>query len=86
MVQDIIPYSISDGHAAKVCGLNIIGLRRANFSYSVRKELSRAFKILFKSQLSLPHAINMINKEIEKTHEITYLINFIKNSKRGISR
>jgi len=86
VVQDIIPYSISDGHPAKVCGLNIIGLRRANFPYSVRKELGKAFKILFKSQLSLPHAINMINKEIEKTHEITYLINFIKNSKRGISR
>jgi len=86
VVQDVVPYSMCDGHPAKVYGLNVIGLKRANFPPNIRRDLRKAFKILFKSQLSLSHAIKRINEEIEKSHEITYLINFIKNSKRGICR
>jgi UDP-N-acetylglucosamine acyltransferase len=86
VVQDILPFSMCDGHPARVRGLNAIGLKRAGFSPTTRRQLRKAFKILFKSKLSISHALEEIDKEVDKNQQITYLVNFIKNSKRGIAR
>jgi UDP-N-acetylglucosamine acyltransferase len=75
-----------DGHPAKVRGLNVIGLKRGDFPSSIRKDLRKAFKIIFKSKLSLPSALKKVENEIEKTAELSHLIDFIRSSKRGISR
>jgi UDP-N-acetylglucosamine acyltransferase len=85
VVQDIPPYSTSDGHPARVYGLNLVGLRRNNIPRDSIEELNRAFKILFNTGLSIKHALEKIEKEIQQTEEILYLVNFIKSSQRGIS-
>ncbi|MCM8801238.1 MAG: acyl-[acyl-carrier-protein]--UDP-N-acetylglucosamine O-acyltransferase, partial [Candidatus Omnitrophica bacterium] len=85
VVQDIPPYSTCDGHPARVYGLNLVGLRRHNVSSEGIKSLSRAFKILFNSKLSIKHALERIEKEILPTTEISHLIDFIKGSQRGIA-
>ncbi|MCK4519451.1 MAG: acyl-ACP--UDP-N-acetylglucosamine O-acyltransferase, partial [Candidatus Omnitrophica bacterium] len=84
VVQDVLPYSLCDGHPATTRGLNIIGLRRAGFEAKARSSLKNAFKLLAKSEFSTLHTIKKIEKEIEMSSEITRLINFIKSSKRGI--
>jgi UDP-N-acetylglucosamine acyltransferase len=86
VVQDIPPFSTCDGHPARVYGLNLIGLRRHGISREAIKELGRAFRILFNSGISMKHAVELIEKEITPLPEIAYLVNFIKNSERGISR
>ena len=83
IVQDVLPYSLVDGHPAKTKGLNVIGLRRGNIPSDIRNDLKKAFKILTKSQLTTSHALNLIQKEINKSPQITHLLNFIKKSKRG---
>lgn len=84
VVQDIPPYSTCDGHPARVYGLNLVGLRRHNIAKDAIDELNRAFKILFNLGLSVKHALEKIDKELRHTQEIAYLVNFIKNSQRGI--
>lgn len=86
VVQDIPPFSTCDGHPARIFGLNLVGLRRHGIAKDSIKQLNRAFKILFNSGLSLKHALEKLEHEMELTDELTYLINFIKNSQRGISR
>ena len=86
VVQDIPPYSTCDGHPAKVCGLNSVGLRRAGVSKEAIRSLKHAFKLLFFSELSFSHAIERINKELPSCAELTRLIKFIQSSKRGIPR
>jgi len=85
VVSDIPPYSTCDGHPARVYGLNLVGLRRHKILKDSIEELNRAFKILFNAGLSLKHSLEKIEKEIQKTAEVTYLVNFIKNSQRGIA-
>lgn len=85
VVQDIPPYSTCDGHPAKVYGLNSIGLRRHKLSEQAIEQLNRAFKILLNSGLSIKHFLEKIEKEIPQTAEISYLVDFIKNSQRGIA-
>ncbi len=86
VVQDIPPYSTCDGHPARVYGLNLVGLRRNGVSRETIELLERVFKLLFNSGLTRAHALERIAKEIPLSDEISYLIDFVKNSKRGISR
>lgn len=86
VVQDVIPYSMVDGHPAKTYGVNSLGLERAGISDEVKDNLKKAFKILFSMKLNTKNALKKIEKEISPSREISYLINFIKSSHRGISR
>ena len=86
VTQDIIPYSVADGHPARPYGLNIVGLKRANFSSSLRLQLNRAFKCLIGSNSSVPKAVKKIENEIPSSPELSKMIDFIKGTKRGISR
>lgn len=86
VVQDIPPYSTCDGHPARVYGLNLVGLRRNDFSKETIEELQRAFKLLFNSGLTKTHALERLKKEISLSREVSYLVDFVENSKRGLSR
>ena len=86
VVQDIPPFSTCDGHPARIYGLNLIGLRRNGIPKESIEQLKRAFKILFSSGLTLKHALEKLEKEISVNSEVSYLINFIKSSQRGMIR
>jgi UDP-N-acetylglucosamine acyltransferase len=83
IVQDVLPYSLVDGHPATTKGLNVVGLRRGDVPLDVRNDLKKAFKILTKSKLTINHAIDLIRKEVKDSPQITHLIEFINKSKRG---
>jgi len=84
--QDVPPYSMCDGNPIKVRGLNKVGLDRAGINKEIRRNLKHAFTILFNSGLTISHAIAKIEEELPNIAEIARLVNFIKNSKRGICR
>lgn len=87
VVQDVPPYSTCDGHPTKVYGINFTGLKRANVSQEAIHQLKSAFKVLFHSGLSLSHAIEEIKKEfVSLSSEVSYLIDFVSKSKRGVGR
>jgi UDP-N-acetylglucosamine acyltransferase len=85
VTQDIPPYATCDGHPARIYGLNLVGLRRKGMPADSIKSLRRAFKTLFHSGLTLTHALEKLDKELLKDKEVSYLVNFIKNSSRGIA-
>jgi len=86
VVQDIPPYSTCDGHPARVYGLNLIGLRRRKVSNDSIKALGQAFKIIFNSGLTAKHALKNLEGKVNITKEISYLIDFINKSERGLTR
>jgi UDP-N-acetylglucosamine acyltransferase len=84
IVQDVPPFSMCDGHPAKVVRTNAVGLERAGISSETSLKLKKAFKILFFSGLSKTHALKQIEKEIEPCPEIEHLTFFVKTTKRGL--
>jgi len=84
VVQDIPPFSMCVGHPAEVVNINLIGLKRAQFSSESIKTIKKAFKILFHSKLNKTHALAKVEEEIPDSPEIEHLIFFLKTSKRGI--
>ena len=84
ITHDIPPYSIGAGIPYKMGGLNIIGLKRNNLPIKARKELSKAFKITYRSGLRLEEALERIEREVELLPEVQYWIRFCRESKRGL--
>jgi UDP-N-acetylglucosamine acyltransferase len=85
--QDIPPYMMaSGGSRAKVYGLNIVGLKRRNFSEESLKALHKAYRMLFRSKFSIKHALEKVKVEIQGCPEVDYLVTFIEQSERGVCR
>ncbi|GAB4537050.1 MAG: acyl-ACP--UDP-N-acetylglucosamine O-acyltransferase [Thermodesulfovibrionia bacterium] len=86
VVQDIPPYTMASGNRARLYGLNTIGLKRNGFKDSTIRELKQAYRILFRSKLTLKEAIDMVRREVRQSDEVRHLIEFIEKNKRGICR
>lgn len=84
VAQDIPPYMMASGARAKVYGLNSVGLKRRNFSDESIKTLQKAYRILFRSKLSMKHAVEKVKEEVQNCPEIVHLVEFIESSERGI--
>src|SRR5882762_7310830 len=84
IVQDVLPFFITDGNPARVRGVNSVGLRRAGFSSETRQALKEAYRLLFRSDLPLDTALNRLEQIPDEN--ITHLVNFICASKRGFTR
>ncbi len=88
VVQDVPPFMIVDGHPATTRGLNLVGLQRRGFVEEDIRALKAAYKKLF-----LKKEGNMANQisSLKATHaadspHVAYLIHFIENSERGVTR
>ena len=86
VVQDIPPYVIVDGHPAKVSGLNSVGMSRAGIDIESRKNIKKAYRILYRSGNSLAQAIEIIEQEVESCPEVDHFLRFLRNAERGICR
>ncbi|MDP6685497.1 MAG: acyl-ACP--UDP-N-acetylglucosamine O-acyltransferase [Candidatus Omnitrophota bacterium] len=86
VVQDIPPFSMCDGHPAKVYSLNSVGLKRTKVSKEANIALKRAFKILFHSGKTVKGAADIVAREVEGCEEVDYLLGFVKSSKRGVCK
>jgi UDP-N-acetylglucosamine acyltransferase len=85
--QDIPPYVTAAGSRARLYGLNMVGLRRFNFSEQTIRSLKKAYRIIFRSGLTLEKAIKAVEEDdIFQISEVKHLLDFIQHSKRGISR
>ena len=82
--KDIPPYIIAARDPICYAGINIVGLRRRNFSNETIEAIHNAYRIIYQSGMNTTDALKKIEDEMEMTPEITYIVDFIKNSKRGI--
>jgi len=82
--QDICPYSLVGGYPIKVAGINIVGLKRREYSKESIRAIKSAFKMLFFSNLNTTQAVGKIKEEISQTAEIRIILDFIEKSERGI--
>jgi UDP-N-acetylglucosamine acyltransferase len=84
ITHDIPPFTIGAGIPFKFGGLNVIGLKRHGFPLETRKELAKAFKILYRSSLYIEEALQRIEEELLPLPEVKYFVNFCRQTKRGL--
>ena len=86
VVQDIPPFVIADGQPARCIGLNSVGLSRAGIPENVRRELKKAFRLLYRSGLNLRDAIARMEEELDSSEETEHFVRFLRDADRGICR
>lgn len=84
IVQDVVPFFLTDGNPARVRGLNSVGLRRAGFSAESTSALKNAYRLLLRSDIPLQEALDRIGQTDDEN--VLHLVNFIRTSKRGFTR
>ena len=80
--KDLPPFTVARGDNG-ICGLNVIGLRRAGFTSAQRLELKRAYRALFRSAQNGGAALRQAREQF--TDPLAReLIDFVAASKRGV--
>jgi UDP-N-acetylglucosamine acyltransferase len=82
--QDLPPYTVARGDNG-ICGLNVVGLRRAGISPEERLELKRLYHKLFRSGQNLSQSILQARSEFTGS-TARAMLDFIASSKRGVCR
>ncbi len=84
--MDIPPYVTASGSSAQLYGLNLVGLKRRGFSDETISTLKKAYKIVFRSGMTLEEALKKVQTELGDSREVAHLVDFIRNTKRGVTR
>jgi UDP-N-acetylglucosamine acyltransferase len=83
--QDIPPFMLAAGTRAKLYGINLNGLKRHGFSKDVIRGLKKAYMIIWRESKIFKDGMKRVRKEIEPFPELDMLLDFISDSKRGIT-
>lgn len=84
--KDVPPFILAVDDPLRFGGLNKVGLVRRGFSETALDALKHAYKIIYRSNMTVTNALQEIEKEIEQTDEIKELVAFFRNSERGVIR
>ena len=76
VVVDVPPYCMAQGNPAELHGLNFRGLIRRGVSEEARMALKKAYRLLYRSTLTLEEAAERIRAEVEMSPEVEHLLAF----------
>ncbi len=84
--KDIPPYVIAGREPVSYAGINLVGLRRRGFSNEKINQIQEIYRLIYSSGYNFSDAIAKIEKEFAPTPEMELIVDFVKNSPRGIVR
>lgn len=82
--KDIPPFLKAVGNPVKLYGLNTVGLQRSGMEEDTIRELKRAYRLFFRSDLNVSQAIERAQTELDVFPEVKELIRFVEASERGV--
>ena len=82
--KDIPPFIKAVGNPVELYGLNTVGLQRNGFSEDTIRQLKRAYRLLFRSELNISQALERAREEFDQAPEVEELISFLEASGRGV--
>ncbi len=84
--QSIPPYVTVSGEKAKARGVNTEGLRRRGYSAEQVQQVRRAYKVLYRSGLTLEEAQLKLQEMAETSEEIRPLVHFLEKTGKSLIR
>ena len=81
--KDVPPFVIQQ-NIDTVCGLNVVGMRRAGMTHGQIDEAKHAFRILFRDRMTMPAALAKLERDYSNSEVVREMVEFLHNSTRGI--
>ncbi len=84
VAQDLPSWMLAAGSRALVHGPNLVGLRRVGASRETIAALKKAFRLVWRSELSRAAALAQLSEEYASIPELMEFVDFVRNSERGL--
>ena len=84
--KDVPPYTKAAKEPLSYVGINSVGLRRRGFTTEKISEIQSIYRILYQKNYNTSQALAIIEAEMEATPERDEILDFIRNSSRGIMK
>jgi UDP-N-acetylglucosamine acyltransferase len=79
VTKDVIPYGLVWGNHAHLEGLNLVGLRRRNFSRDTVSELRSAYRLLFAEEGTFQERVEDTSRAFGHSQPVMEIIDFIRS-------
>ncbi len=85
VAQDVPPFCTAQGDRATLAGLNVVGLRRADWDHGRIRALRRALGQLFDTSAPRELALSLLEQTVAKdSDEVDELCRFVRGAARGV--
>ena len=84
--KDVPPFVKAGREPLSYVGINSIGLRRRGFTTEKIREIQDIYRILYQKNYNNSQAVSIIEVEMQASAERDEILEFIKNSQRGIMK
>lgn len=84
--KDVPPFVKAAREPLSYVGINSVGLRRRNFESDKIREIQNIYRILYQKNYNNTQAVQIIEAEMEATPERDEILQFIRDSQRGIMK
>ena len=84
VAKDVPPFLKAVGNPVKLYGLNTVGLQRSGFDEATIRELKRAYRLFFRSELNVSQALERARTELQPSPEVEHFLRFLEDSGRGV--
>ncbi len=85
-IQDVLPFTIAEGHPARMRVINKVGMERAGYTTTEISDVRKAFRILFMREKRLEDAVNEVKDAFPDSENVQLMIDGIASSQRGLAR
>ncbi len=83
--HDVIPYGTVTGNRARLEGLNIVGLKRRQFSRDTIHDIRKAYRMIFAEEGTMAERLEDVIEDFSENEPVMEIVDFIRaNSSRRI--
>jgi UDP-N-acetylglucosamine acyltransferase len=84
--KDVPPFTKAGREPLSYAGINSVGLRRRGFANEKIAEIQEVYRYIFLKGLNNSKALDLLEMEMPPSKEIDEIINFFRNSDRGVMK
>jgi UDP-N-acetylglucosamine acyltransferase len=83
VLHDVPPYMLVEGAPARPRCINIVALKRNNFSPDVINCLAEAHRLIYRAKVGLDHAREILRGNEQLVPHVNHLLSFIQDQQEG---
>jgi UDP-N-acetylglucosamine acyltransferase len=76
---DVIPFGLANGAVARLIGINVVGMRRRNFSKESLAAARKAYRMLFFNNAPMAERINNVEGELGSDPAVAEIVAFVRS-------
>ncbi len=83
VLHDVPPFMLVEGHPTRPRCINVVALKRNDFSPEVIRSLAEAHRLLYRAKVGLEHAQDILGTNDQLNAEVQHLLDFVATQQQG---